>query len=820
LSFIEQLDLEDVSGRRLENVRLNADIGYDVPENINELLKNIFKIRNSFRKICEETNRITKGLSYLKAAGVFDAVSPEQNPAAGFDEIILPAPFYLHKTELKIYKKIYDSGRLTVIIQGDPRKYGELAKICEIFGEKIPPQKPAENAPDLQIFNAYDGQSQGLLLKNLLSGFKEEELSKTAVIVPLASELPSVVSEIFALTGDFNVSAGYPASKTSVFSLINSVIAAQLSRKGGRYYAKDVAAVLTDPLVKNMRFFADASVSRIVAHKIEQSLSPSSKNALGGKIFLELAEICENEELAADISETASKAWKPFGKNRVKETLETVFDFLFCNFEKAATLSLFAGILENFLKELSYRGVAQSYHLNARCVSALSEILKNLKSGAVSQVRFEKDDVFNIFKNLISNMRLSLPGSPLKGLQILGFLEARSLSFENVFIVSMTDSALPASKKESPLIPKDIMFSLGIEMAGKELEIQEYHFRRIISGAKKAGLIYPQNSKDERSRFIESLIWQKQLEKNSLDAVKVKSLAMPEINAGKEEKRKYGKTAEIKDFLKNLRYSYSKIDSYLRCRLEFYFRYVLGLDEAGSVGREASAADIGTFIHGFLQAVFHKDFKPSELKNEGFKEFYLRELEKRFSGSFDFKLREDAFLIEKVLNYRLGNFLEFEKEREYDFIAGCEKKYFSEIETSSGRYKIECVIDRIDALGENRIILDYKTGAVPDKIVKAKFEELTSELCRKNIKKSVESLQLPLYKYVFEKEEKFRVCRCALYDVKKSALKDFPPQDEIYEKCVEIIKFILDEINSGDFFEFDKDDSGMCKTCKYFYLCR
>ncbi|MDR2192024.1 MAG: PD-(D/E)XK nuclease family protein [Endomicrobium sp.] len=816
LSFIEQLDLENVSEERLKNIKANADIGYDVPENINELLKNIFQIRNSFHKICKDANRITKGMTYLKAAK-----AQTQNLKEHFDKIILLAPFYLHKSELEVYKKIYDLGKLTVVIQGDPSVYGELSKIYEYFGEKIPVWRGGEKTEnDLQIFSAYDGQSQGLLLKNLLADLKEEELSKTAVIVPLAKELPSIISEISSLTQNYNVSAGYPASKTSVFALINSIIQAQLSRKGGRYYAKDAIAVLTNPLVKNMRFFADASVTRIAAHKIERSLSLSSKTALSGKIFFEFNEIYENEELIQDVCASASQAWKPLGKERVIETLKEIFNLLFCVWEKADTLFLFSQTLESFLRELTSYSVAQSYPLNAQSASALLDAAKSLKSGEASQMRFEKEDVLNIFKTLISNIHLSLPGSPLKGLQVLGFLEARNLSFENVFIVSMTDSALPAAKKESPLIPKDIMFALGIEMAKKELEIQKYHFQRITAGAKKVRLIYPQNSKEERSRFIEKLIWQKQFSSNGIDAVKVKSLITPEINAKKEEKRKYKKTDEIKSFLKNLKYSNSKIDAYLRCGLEFYFRYVLGLDEADVVGEEASSADIGIFIHNFLRTVFHRGFKREELKGAEFKKFYLQELSGQFDGSFNLKLREDAFLIKKVLDYRLENFLEREKEREYDFIEVCEKKYLSEIETQSGLYKLECVIDRVDAVGKDRIILDYKTGSVPERLIKARFEEITSELSRKNIKKAAESLQLPLYKYIFEKEEKSFVSSCCLYDVKKGALKEFPMQEGEYEKCVEMIKFILDEINGGDFFEFDADDAPACKTCKYFYLCR
>jgi hypothetical protein len=229
---------------------------------------------------------------------------------------------------------------------------------------------------------------------------------------------------------------------------------------------------------------------------------------------------------------------------------------------------------------------------------------------------------------------------------------------------------------------------------------------------------------------------------------------------------------------------------------------------------------MGTFIHAFLQSVFHKDFKSARLKSSEFKKVYLEELERQFDRSFNLRLREDAFLIKKVLNFKLSNLLEAEKEREYDFVEFCEKKYLSQIETSSGLYKIECVIDRIDAKGKDRIILDYKTGSVAERIVKTKFDALSAELSRRNIKSAVESLQLPLYKYIFEKEENLCVLQCSFYDVKRAKLIDFPNEDGVYEKCVEMIKFIIDEINSGDFFGFDGEDAASCKTCKYFYLCR
>jgi len=53
-------------------------------------------------------------------------------------------------------------------------------------------------------------------------------------------------------------------------------------------------------------------------------------------------------------------------------------------------------------------------------------------------------------------------------------------------------------------------------------------------------------------------------------------------------------------------YSASAINSYLACPLQFYYRYVLGLEEKDDLLDALEAADIGTFIHELLEITFAK----------------------------------------------------------------------------------------------------------------------------------------------------------------------------------------------------------------------
>jgi ATP-dependent exoDNAse (exonuclease V) beta subunit len=268
----------------------------------------------------------------------------------------------------------------------------------------------------------------------------------------------------------------------------------------------------------------------------------------------------------------------------------------------------------------------------------------------------------------------------------------------------------------------------------------------------------------------------------------------------------------------------------MKCKLKFYFAYVLGLDENVEVGDEFSGKDLGTFIHGFLKEVFKSGLKKESVIEESFEKKFLENLEKTFDNYPALEFREDSFLIKEVVIYKMKDFLGCEKKRDYVEVFECEKIYETDIKTQTGEYKLKCIIDRIDKDADGKyILLDYKTGnngsPTNAQNINKMFE--SEDFTRENIKKAVSSLQLALYKYIFERSQKDKkVSLCMVYNIKKSDTFDFiankvkEDKEKIYEVCTNIIKQILDEINSGDYFEFDENDIDECPNCKFSYICR
>jgi len=427
---------------------------------------------------------------------------------------------------------------------------------------------------------------------------------------------------------------------------------------------------------------------------------------------------------------------------------------------------------------------------------------------------------------MLENEIISFSGSPLKGLQILGMFETRSLNFENVIIMNGNESQLPKLHIHEPLIPHDIIVSLGLDTIEKEEEIQHYLFKRIISVAKNVHLIYEENSEKERSRFIEEIIWQRQKKEKTFTIKPI-----PQVSFSTEvllTKREIKKTKEMIELLKRRIYSASSIDTYLRCPLQFYYKYVLGFEEKAELPGDIEGKEVGIFIHQLLKDVFAKFINRKPQINEEFSRKFPEILTEKFETFFSKRMRPDLFMLEKVLYSRLKGFLAFErtsKERRVQKILYLEKQFKEKIELCGITFDFTYIVDRGDKLEDGSVlILDYKTGAdtpkpqQTDKLEKMKFK-------RESIRDQIRSFQLPLYYYFEKKKYEEETLNAALYNLRSLKLSYLynkkRNEEKLMQICLNALDFILHEIlDPGKTFMADPANERNCKYCPFFYLCR
>lgn len=853
LGFIEQLDLEDIKPDNLKNIQFKAEIGYDVPENINSLLKSIINIRGIYHSRLKEIPAYSRGLKYLLASEAINETSFDE-----FEQIIFCGFFYLHKTEKRIIKTLADCQKATLLFQGSASEWSILKKLSQDFQINITPEDKPDEKPLTKLFvqSGFDAHSQACLTRELLkkingarpapkSGIleaavnahpcsKEQDFGpqkyqpdKTVVVLPNPENLIPLLSEVAGLGQDFNVSMGYPLKRSSLYSLFECIFQAQKSIKDNLYYAKDYLKTLSHPLVKSLKVMPEPGVTRILAHKIEEVIVGIEKTELSGSLFIKLAEVEQSKNLYDSALNTIKTMNLEASLDSLKSAVKKLHHLFFGAWENINNFSEFSSTLGKIMDYLAKKSFLANYPLNLKMTEKILQINEELKNASFSEEPFSKEEIFKIFENKISSELVSFSGSPLKGLQILGLLETRSLNFENVIILDVNESVLPSLKIYEPLIPREIMISLGLNRLEKEEEIQRYQFKRLLAASQNAYLIYQQRNDKEKSRFIEELVWEKQKELNTLDAVmipkasfKVKTLPKP-LEIKKDDK--------IIRALKQREYSASSINTYLHCPLSFYYQYVLGLEEKETLLDEPQGQDIGTFIHELFHEQFSQFLNKKPLINAKFKKDFKAALDNKFSESFERKMESDSFLIKDMLDMCMERFLEKEVERNVSKIAYLERNFSGKIEFAHGVYKFTSRIDRIDELSDNSfLIIDYKTGreAMPQDAAKIEAAGFN----RETLKKTIGSFQLPLYLYLVGNNSDYtnRKINAALYFIKNMELsrifkkeEQLNQKDEIMKVYLNALESLIGEIINPDMpFKADSDDPRKCRYCPFFYLCR
>jgi RecB family exonuclease len=817
VSFIEQLDLENIKEKSLIDVEKSAAIGYDVPESINFLLQHINRIRKIYHQSLNRKNMYSRGLIYLKASQLIKDIDLDE-----FDVIIFCGFFYLHKTEEVTLKEIYKKGKGIFIFQGDESEWSVLKKNADIFSSNISPAKRKVIRPNISFWAGFDMHSQVCIVKKIIKDIKNPE--ETVIVVPRSESVIPLISEISSVVDKFNVSLGYPLKRTPLFALFNLLFKAHQSKKEANYYTQDYLSLLRHPLIKNIRFLNNSTITRILIHKIEEVLTGDIENELGGSIFISLKDIERQDEIYTFTRDTLRGMGISINLEKLKEVIRLLHQLLFCSFEELSNFSDFIKRIEELLDVLIQKSMITSFPFNLKVIEKIYSIIEKFKSSSFLEEEFDLEQIWEIFIKDMESEMISFSGLPLQGLQILGLFEVRSLSFKNVIVMDVNESVLPKLKIYEPLIPREVMLSLGINRLKEEEEILRYHFMRLISGAENVHLIYEENQEKERSRFIEELLWKKEKELNKLGAILIpkasfKLKVIPRDSIIKKNK-------DMIEFLKKGEFSVSKIDTYLRCPLQFYYKYILGLKEKESLLEEPHAHQLGIFIHELLEETFKKFLEKKPIINSKFRKYFFEIMEERFKEKIEKRMKSDSFLLKEILKNRLEKFLDNESQRDVVKIVCLEEEFRETITLGKDTLRFVYKIDRVDQYPDGSyMVIDYKTGDVD--LAPKRLDSLKSmEFTRAAIKENIKSFQLPLYYYFIKRRFPGVEVNAQFYSIRTLESKSFISKNDLTNKeevlkiCLRALEFILEEIlDLNKPFTVDNEERN-CGVCSFNILCR
>ncbi|HSV44016.1 MAG TPA: PD-(D/E)XK nuclease family protein, partial [Candidatus Bathyarchaeia archaeon] len=740
LSFIEQLDLECVDNERLLGIEQNAAIGYEVPQDINRLLQHVVILRQAYHDHMKATRVFSRGMQYLTASQ-----AAQDCDLSEFDEVLFANFFYFNRAEESVVKALYQQGRARLFFQGDERRWPVFERIARVLGTEIIEGKTvAEPAFNLKLYEGFDAHSQICQIREIIKTI--DRLDKTVIVLSNPDAIIPLLSQIGPVVKDFNISMGYPLKRSSLISLMEHLFAAQQSRDNRGYYTQDYLNVLKHPLVKNLKFEHDPQVTRILIHKIEEVMTGLQETPLSGCVFITLKDVTGSEEIFELAKKTLSATGISVSVDQLKETLKRIHEMCFEIWEPVSSFAGFSQCLERFLTVVIEKSFLEQYPLNIRIAVKLFDIAEECAVVDFSHEPFKQAELFKIFMSRIEREIVAFIGSPLKGLQLLGLFETRSLNFDHVIVMDVNEGALPRLNLYQPLIPRDVMISLNLDRLEQEEEIQRYGFMRLISSAKNVHLIYQQSRDKERSRFIEELVWQGEKKAHHIGVVPVARVGF-EVRAQRSG-RVIEKTPAMIEMLRSHRYSASSINLYLRNPLEFCYRYVFGLQEQDDLLDEPENRQVGTFLHQLLEQTFKGFVNKKPVVDQAFIRYVQGAFEKEFEKTFSRTRRSDIFFLKHVMDQRLARFLEQEAVRcreEVDQILFIEQAFEETVHLPAGDFKFVYKVDRVDRLRDGTILLlDYKTGST--ELMPKSLEEVEAVAGdREGIAEVVRSFQLPLY---------------------------------------------------------------------------
>ena len=343
-----------------------------------------------------------------------------------------------------------------------------------------------------------------------------------------------------------------------------------------------------------------------------------------------------------------------------------------------------------------------------------------------------------LLTQIIATTTIPFHGEPLEGIQIMGVLETRNLDFDHVLLLSCNEGNLPKGITDTSFIPYSIRKAYDLTTADHKVDIYRHYFRRLLQRASDVTILYNNSTSDgktsEMSQFMHQLLVE------SPHPITLKTLQAG-LQPTWSQQQPVIKSPEV---IETLRHRFSEkplspsaLSLYLRCPLQFFYRYVAGLDEY----KEEDSMDsrlFGNIFHKAAQLLYSTDFSGNNLPFENVLArrssscgmFSERKVIPSVCRAVDEAIKLELFHIEdpmakmpplnglqlinrEVIIKYLRQLLEIDRRLAPFTILALETPLYADSATT---IKIGGIVDRIDKIslpdGSERIrVVDYKTSS-------------------------------------------------------------------------------------------------------------
>ncbi len=469
-----------------------------------------------------------------------------------------------------------------------------------------------------------------------------------------------------------------------------------------------------------------------------------------------------------------------------------------------------------------------------------------------------------LVSQLVGAASIPFHGEPVVGVQIMGVLETRNIDFDNVLLLSCNEGNMPKGVNDSSFIPYSIRKAHGLTTIDNKVAIYSYYFHRLLQRAGDITIAY-NNSTDnghtgEMSRFMLQLLVEsgQKIDHYSLTAKNQPTPLMPK--AIEKDEAAIDKLEEMSKL------SPSAINTYIRCKLAFYYQYIAHIKEPDSDPETIDNRMFGNIFHRAAYLIYKDITDHSPVIEKAHIQAYLSN-RKLLASVVDRAFEEEEcktnnglqIINREVIIEYITKLLKIDQQLcPFSILAMEEEaKVYTQLSftiPSGGALKggalvssaptkqydltIGGIIDRLDAVtdkqtGKRRIrVVDYKTGNKPSSAIKS-IEEVFDP---KNIasKHSNYFLQAILYSLIVSRSKEWNAANDAvspaLLFIKQAATNGYDPtlcidkhpisDVTVYEEeFLTKLKETVADMYSPDAAFTPTDDRKKCELCPYRMLC-
>ena len=462
-----------------------------------------------------------------------------------------------------------------------------------------------------------------------------------------------------------------------------------------------------------------------------------------------------------------------------------------------------------------------------------------------------------LVSQLVSSSSIPFHGEPVVGVQIMGVLETRNIDFDHLLLLSCNEGNMPKGINDSSFIPYSIRKAHGLTTIDNKVALYSYYFHRLLQRARDITIAY-NNSTDnghtgEMSRFMLQLLVEsgQKIDYYSLTAKNQPTPLMPKPI--EKDETALSKLEEMS------RLSPSAINTYIRCKLAFYYQYIAHIKEPDSDPETIDNRMFGNIFHRAAYLIYKDISDHSPVIEKAHIQAYLSNrtllanvVDRAFEEE-ECKTNNGLQIInrEVIIQY-ITKLLKIDQQLcPFSILAMEEEaKVYTQLSftttpshhltTSPSHHHLTIggIIDRLDILtdkqtGKPRIrVVDYKTGNQPSSPIKSIDEIFDPNNIR--TKHSNYYLQAILYSLIVSRSKRWNPAdhpvSPALLFIKQAPANHYDPtlcidkhpisDVTVYEEeFLTKLKETVADMYSPNVPFTPTDDRKKCELCPYRMLC-